>query len=259
MPIQSCSLDNKPGFKWGQQGKCYTYDPKSETSKSNAHDKARAQGAAIGDYKMNKQIDIHMKKLKCAEILLTDDSEVDIISIVDEPAIEVNFMKFANQPKLLTLSQDKMILTGPAMIPDKLIYRVDKETQEEYNVFFSSETIQKISEQYLSKFKQANVNIDHATMVDDICLSESWIIEDPKNDKATALGYDLPKGTWMVSMKVNNQDVWNKIKAGELHGFSIEGSLVTQFAITHNRKVIDTALAEAELLLEKIKELLKNL
>jgi phage FluMu protein gp41 len=199
------------------------------------------------------------KELKCKELLLEGDAEVEIISLVNKPAIEVDFLKFAEAERMIFTETDKKIITGPALIPKKLIYRIDEATGEEYNVFFSEDTIKKISEQYLAKFNQANVNLEHEIDVSGICLSESWLIDDPEMDKAKALGFNLPKGTWMVSMKVNNQEVWDDIKAGNYKGFSIEGYLVKKMSIQHNRTIINQALTEAEMLLEKIKKILKDI
>lgn len=198
-------------------------------------------------------------ELKSKELILEGEAEVEIISLVKKPAIEVDFLKFSIAERMIFAEADKQIITGPALIPDKLIYRIDESTGEEYNVFFSIDTVKKISEQYLMKFNQANVNLEHDTMVNDICISESWIIEDPTMDKSTSLGFSLPKGTWMVSMKVNNPKVWNLIKSGEYKGFSIEGHLVQKLAIQHNKKIIYDTLSEAETLLAKISEILKNI
>lgn len=195
------------------------------------------------------------KKLKCKELLLTEDSQVEIISLVKKPAIEVGFMKFSEQEvvNIKFANEEKMILTGPALIPDKLILRQDESNGEYFNVFFSAETIEKIAQQYLKMNYQHNVNIEHNTMVDDVCLYESWIIEDSKNDKSNALGYELPKGTWMVSMKVNNKDVWNNlVKTGDVEGFSIEGQLAAKLLFN------EITINEDEILLNKIIDILKD-
>ena len=111
---------------------------------------------------------------------------------------------------------------GAAMIPDKPIYRVDGD--EEYYVFFTKETIRRASELYLMNGKQNNATLEHEVKLEGLSLVESWIIEDSDKDKSRAYGLNHPVGTWMVSMKVNNDDIWeNYVREGIVKGFSIEG------------------------------------
>lgn len=122
--------------------------------------------------------------------------------------------------------EDKMIITGPAMVPDSLIARKD-DLGNVFHVFFSSDTIEKIAQKFMAEHKQNNTDINHdENIVQENTLLESWIVEDPLKDKSSALGYDLPKGTWMVSMKINNTDTWSKIKAGDLNGYSVAGNFL---------------------------------
>ena len=121
---------------------------------------------------------------------------------------------------------EQMIVTGPAMIPRQLIARKD-DLGNMFHVYFSEETIEKIAKKFLAENKAHNTDINHdGSVVNENTLLESWIISDPKNDKANALGFNLPKGTWMTSYKINNKDTWEKIKAGQLNGFSVEGSFL---------------------------------
>lgn len=123
-------------------------------------------------------------------------------------------------------ADDKQIITGPAMIPNQYILRKD-EMGNPFHVFFSEETIEKIAEKFFVNSNHNNTDINHnGELVQENTLLESWIIEDPKMDKSTAMGFDLPKGTWMTSMRVNNKETWNKIKSGELVGYSVEGSFL---------------------------------
>ncbi len=159
--------------------------------------------------------------------LLIDGKEnlVDAISLVDYPAIEKNWMTFKKETNLTTvkLSKDKQVITGPIMIPNKLIYRFEPSTNNEYYVWFKEETIVELSQMYMKEKLQYNTTIQHESDVDNVFLFESWIVENPEIDKAKELGYNVPKGTWMGSMKVNDSEVWAKIKSGEVNGFSIEG------------------------------------
>lgn len=149
---------------------------------------------------------------------------IDAISIVEHPAIEEDFITMSKQQKVefKEVSKEKRILMGAAMIPDKPIYRVDGD--EEYYVFFTKETIRRASELYLMNGKQNNATLEHEVKLEGLSLVESWIIEDSDKDKSRAYGLNHPVGTWMVSMKVNNDDIWeNYVREGIVKGFSIEG------------------------------------
>lgn len=149
---------------------------------------------------------------------------IDAISIVEHPAIEEDFITMSKQQKVefKEVSNEKRVLMGAAMIPDKPIYRLDGD--EEYYVFFTKETIRRASELYLMNGKQNNATLEHEVKLDGLSLVESWIIEDSEKDKSRAYGLNHPVGTWMVSMKVNNDDIWdNYVREGVVKGFSIEG------------------------------------
>jgi len=166
------------------------------------------------------------KKIKKYKVGL--DSETMAISLVSEPAIEVDFihMKKDEEEKeqVFLESNEKYLVYGPALIPDKDIYRNNGEN--EYYLSFSKESIEKMENDYMKDFRQYNVSLQHQDKVDEVCVVESWIVADSYKDKANALGFNVPEGTWMVAMKVNNVDTWNRIKEGELKGFSVE-SLVS--------------------------------
>tara|TARA_R110000744_G_scaffold46545_2_gene102853 strand:+ start:4844 stop:6184 length:1341 start_codon:yes stop_codon:yes gene_type:complete len=121
---------------------------------------------------------------------------------------------------------DKMIITGPAMTPNTLIPRRSEDGQN-FHVYFTEDTIEKISKKFFEFNKTNNTDVNHdGDVVIDNTLLESWIVEDPEMDKSKLLGFDVPKGTWFVSYKINNQDTWQKIKDGSLNGFSIEGKFI---------------------------------
>ena len=121
---------------------------------------------------------------------------------------------------------DKMIVTGPAMIPNQLIPRRD-DMGNLFHVYFTKETIKNIAKKFLADQNAHNTDINHNDqVVQENTLLESWIVDDPKMDKATALGFNVPSGTWMTSYKINNKETWNKIKSGELNGFSVTGSFL---------------------------------
>ena len=121
---------------------------------------------------------------------------------------------------------DQMVIVGPAMTPSVLIPRKD-ENGDVFHVYFTEETIEKISKKFLEQSNHNNTDINHNNEVTtENTLLESWIVEDPDMDKSKSLGFEVPKGTWMISMKINNEDTWKKIKAGELNGYSITGQFI---------------------------------
>jgi len=121
---------------------------------------------------------------------------------------------------------DQMVITGPAMTPNTLIPRRDIDNNT-FHVYFSEDTIQKISKKFFEYNKMNNTDVNHDDdVVIDNTLLESWIVEDPEMDKSKAMGFEVPKGTWMVSYKINDDSTWQKIKAGELNGFSIAGQFI---------------------------------
>jgi len=121
---------------------------------------------------------------------------------------------------------DRMIVTGPAMIPFQMIPRKDA-LGNLFHVYFTEDTINKIAMKFLEENKQHNTDINHDDKIsNENTLLESWIVNDPEMDKSATLGFNVPKGTWMVSYKINNQETWQKIKNGELNGFSITGNFI---------------------------------
>ena len=127
-------------------------------------------------------------------------------------------------------SDDEMIVTGPAMVPQQLILRKD-EMGNPFHVYFSKDTIKKIAKKFFEYNKQNQTDINHDdNIVTDNTLLESWIVEDPKMDKSTAMGFNVPAGTWMASYQINDEETWKQIKNGELNGYSIAGSFLEKAA-----------------------------
>lgn len=159
-----------------------------------------------------------------------DNTGVDIISFVEHPAIEVDFMYFREEKehKFKTVDEDKRIVIGAAMLPNEKIIRYDADDKP-YFVYFSEDTVKQCSELFLKRSNHHGTNVDHSDAVKSgVTVVESWIVTDPKNDKSSALGYkNIPVGAWFVSYKVDNDELWQKVKDGEVLGFSVEG-LFTQ-------------------------------
>lgn len=152
----------------------------------------------------------------------TSEVQVQAIAFVDKPAIEKNFLAFKHK-LLFAVNPEKRIVSGPAMIADQLIYRKDE--NGEYNVFFSKQTIEDIAVKFLKKDYHKNLNLFHdpALSVDGVTIFESFISDSERGIQPMKGFEDCPDGTWFISAKVENDDVWNKIKTGEVKGFSVEG------------------------------------
>jgi|TARA_R100000081_G_scaffold80870_2_gene48031 hypothetical protein len=166
---------------------------------------------------------------KIIELIIDEENEIsgiEAISVVENPAIEEDFiaLKEHTDVKLAEVDAEQRILMGPALIPNKKIFRKGAgDDDNDYYIYFSEDTVRRASELFFIKSKHKNSTYEHAFELTDMSVVESWLIEDPKKDKAAAYGFDLPKGTWMVSMKVLNDKVWKAVKDGEVKGFSIEG------------------------------------
>ena len=148
------------------------------------------------------------------------------ISLVNAPATEETFIAMAKQEKIVKFAkvdEEQRILMGLVLQPDQLIYRVDEDGNE-FEMFFSAETIKDFSQNFFQSGFQLNSKLEHDEPIEGVTFVESWLVENPKVDKSAAFGLEYPKGSWLVSMKVDNDDIWNNyIKTGELKGFSIDG------------------------------------
>ena len=171
------------------------------------------------------------KKLKrrLVELIIDEESErfgVEAISLVEFPAIEENWV-FFNKDNFLSLAkldEEKKTLVGAVLIPDKEIPRYDQELDEEYVVYFSKDTIKQAQELFMSSLRNNNATYEHKVPIDGLSVVESWIKEDNKFDKSSQYGFNkMPIGTWFVKMKIDNEEVWEKVKNKEVRGFSIEG------------------------------------
>mgnify|MGYP000055611291 FL=1 len=148
------------------------------------------------------------------------------ISLVKAPATEETFIAMAKQEKIVKFAkvdEEQRILMGLVLQPDQLIYRVDEDGNE-FEMFFSAETIKDFSQNFFQSGFQLNSKLEHDEPIEGVTFVESWLVENPKVDKSAAFGLEYPRGSWLVSMKVDNDDIWNNyIKTGELKGFSIDG------------------------------------
>ena len=189
----------------------------------------------------------------------TDEvSGIEAISIVENPAIESDFIALKNQEfKLAEVDQEKRILMGAALIPSKPIYRQSGE--QEYYIYFSKATVRKASELFFINGNQNNSTLEHELQLKGLTAVESWIVES-EQDKSRMYDLNVPMGTWMVSMKVNNDDVWKKVKAGEVKGFSIEGYFADKLERPNKpvKQSIDQSEQKAQEVIDELKELFSN-
>ena len=194
------------------------------------------------------------------ELVLDEMQElmgIQAISIVENPAIEEDFVALATQKiEFATQNDEKRILMGAALIPNKPIYR--RNGEEEFYVYFSKDTIRKASELFFQNGNQNKSTLEHEAELQGLSVVESWIIESEQQDKSRVYGLEMPVGTWMVSMKVNNEDIWNNyVKTGKVKGFSIEGYFVDKVNFAKQEmEVLEEQ--EAALILAQIKAVIKN-
>lgn len=206
---------------------------------------------------MTKKIDIYSVNGK--------KSDVYDISLVEFPAIESDFVYFNKQDELKKFvcleSEEKFQICGAVLCPDKNIYRVDDEGYE-YYIRFSKEAIEEIAHSHLRNYKNNNFSTDHEAYTSNIYLYESWIAEN-ENDKAfTKYGLDCPVGSWIILCKVDSTEIWERIKANELAGFSIEAWLqfdeVYQEIENKLKKEYTMSNNEKNSFLDEIKEIIKE-
>tara|TARA_R110002020_G_scaffold194059_2_gene394636 strand:- start:226 stop:846 length:621 start_codon:yes stop_codon:yes gene_type:complete len=190
------------------------------------------------------------QKTRIVELVIADDSEelaIDAISLVTSPAIEEDFVFFGKEKNNLTLAkvdEEKRELISPALIPNKQIFRYDPNTDSDYYVYFSKETVKQASYLYLKHNNHHKATYQHQDRVSGVLTVESWIKEG-EQDKSKLYGFDLPVGTWFVKMKIENDELWKRIKDGELKGLSIEGYFVDKMQKMSEKKPTSDEILQA--------------
>ena len=199
------------------------------------------------------------------ELILDEENEemvgIDAVSIVENPAIESDFIALAKEEiQLAKIDEEKKILMGPALIPNKPIFR--KRNDSMFYVYFSRDTVRRASELFFMNGKQNNATLEHEMSINGLTVVESWIVEDSKMDKSAKYGLEMPIGTWMISMKVENDEVWNEyVKTEKVKGFSIEGYFADRASIKQSDLKAELQVIEeeeAEYLLSNIKNALSG-
>jgi hypothetical protein len=162
--------------------------------------------------------------METIELFIADEAKdgVFAVSLVEEPAIEEDFVALStDRIELKVADEERKVVVGLALVPEKKIYRFMK--GKEFNIFFSKDTISKAQELYMKKLNLNNVTAEHEEKVTGASVIESWIVEDSKNDKTNLYNLKATEGSWAIMMKIDNEELWSKVKSGEFKGFSIEG------------------------------------
>jgi hypothetical protein len=205
-----------------------------------------------------------MEELDTIELFIDEEKSEDgvqAISLVEYPAIEENFVALSSHKvEFKTINEEKRIIVGLALVPNKKIYRRSK--NYEYNIMFSEETVKKASEIYLKNLRNNNTTLEHQELTTGVSVIESWVVEDTAMDKSNLYGLNAVKGAWVVTMKVDNDEVWQDVKDKKYLGLSIEGMFSDkQEELSEENVVLDSEnkqQEEAEYLLQRIKDILTN-
>ena len=199
--------------------------------------------------------------MEIIELVIDENEEfsgIEAISVVESPAIEEDFiaLKDQEQIRLAEVSKEKRLLMGAALIPEKPIYR--KSGDHEFYIYFSKDTVAKASQMFLKRGNQSQATLEHTEKkFSGMTIVESWLVEDEVHDKSRKYGLDMPVGTWMVAMKVDNDDIWNNyVKEGKVKGFSIEGYFADKLNRPQDKQ--QDQLSEDDKLLNDIIDVLKE-
>lgn len=171
------------------------------------------------------------------------------VSLVEDPAIESNFIALSKQKSSIKLENEKRLLIGAALVPNKPIYR--NVNGNEFYISFDETTIEKLAQDFLANDYQHNITVDHQEDANDIVIVESWI-KTSENDKSVSYGLNEPIGTWFIGMKVNNDEIWQRVKDGFYKGFSIEAVVGLDELINNN----NLQLAMDKEFIDKLREII---
>ncbi len=196
--------------------------------------------------------------MRIVELIIDEKDEnsgIEAVSLVETPAIEENFIALNKQEVMLAeVDKEKRLLMGAALIPNKQIYRKNDKTGDEYYIYFSKDTVRKASELFFKRSNHKNATYEHKQPIKGTTIVESWIVESEK-DKSRHYGLNVPVGTWMVSMKIDDDDLYAKAKSGEVKGFSIEGYFADRYDMSKDDSFEDL---QKQMVVEELKELLSK-
>lgn len=185
-------------------------------------------------------------------ILDLDFSEEDMeagvfaISVVNNPAIKSDFLTLSSEEdkmNLAAIDDNKMLLMGAVLIPDLVIPRKNGK-----NIRFSKEVIRKASEVFFKRGYQRESTLEHnqEEKLPKMTVVESWIVEDADKDKSALYNLNLPVGSWVVSMKCDNDEIYEMAKQGQINGFSIEGIFPEKNEVSLSDTLDDYSIEELE-------------
>ena len=209
--------------------------------------------------------------MRLYELVIEDEStdEVFQISLVENPAIEAFGVFFDKEEVHFAEMNEEGLFMAPVLIPDKHILRIDGEGNP-YSVYFTASTIKRLTQMYLERKYQSNVNIEHKDKVDGVTLVESWIKESHNADKSKMYNLNVPVGSWIATFKVDNEEVKEKLRKGELRAVSIEALMehmertpkediqAAMIMDMWNKHVSELSEVEAEIVLSKVRALIKK-
>jgi hypothetical protein len=193
------------------------------------------------------------------ELILQDDEDgVFANSLVLNPAIGRDFIYMSKEVQFAEVSDEKRLVAGPLLIPNKKILRIDGEGKR-YSVFFTPETIEKVARKFMKNKYGDEVTLEHGGKTSGVYLTESWIVEQSAKDKSNIYGFTLPRGTWFGVYKIDNDAVWQKVKDGTFRAYSIEGLFEhrkSNLKLSLEKDIEELTEDEVEVLLSQIKSLI---
>ena len=194
-------------------------------------------------------------------------SDIYAVSLVEEEAVESGFIALSKQKQPMDFkihNEEKRMLYGVALRADFPIYR--RYGENEFYLTFDANAIERLVNKFMSKYGQKSFTIDHMEPAEGIVITESWLVKDTENDKSNALGLEnVSEGSWIIGCKINNDEIWQSIKEGRWHGFSIESWIdmeeIEEFKkINKENKKIDMAVKKSkfEEMIDKIKSIISD-
>lgn len=199
--------------------------------------------------------------MKIFELVIDENAElhgIDAVSLVENPAIERDFVALHNEQKRVQLAvAEKRMVIGAALVPDMPIYRHDENGG--YYIYFSKSTIARLQELFFKNSNHHRATLQHSEPVTGAYVVESWIVEDSERDKTAVYGLNVPRGTWAIGMKIDNEELWeNEVKTGNVKGFSIEG-FFADAAKLKQRETMSAPTCGSQYEAQQVEEMLSEL
>ena len=203
------------------------------------------------------------KKLKRYNIV-PSTSDVYAVSLVDAPAVESNFIALSKQKQPINFkiqNEEKRMLYGVALRADFDIYRCYGE--EEFYINFDKDAVRRLMTKFMKNHAQNNFTTDHMDFAQGLTVVESWIVDNVDNDKANNLGLEnFSEGSWIIGVKVDDDELWQSVKEGRWCGFSVEAFCdleeITK-EIKNNKHKSDKIMAKKSVKMDEILENIKSI